>query len=394
MYLEQLRNTELQAAISQTSYPIWQFLRNVLVRQREPIFEVVLLSVVGPLFGVYNPCQLSELLYLGRATLYRSLHALSPCQWKRVIQELGYRTAIQRLKQLSRRSPATISRANVTVILDDSLFVRLSRKLAYVWKWWGGALRRVGRGQDVVGMLLAIGDEIIPLDLRIASKQGRQKKDKITLACEMLLELARRLRGAGLKPGMVRLAADSWYSATAVMDLASGLGFAWISEGKGSFSFEIEGEKLKGKAIKQLDLTQSWGDTPHRRLVAQHLRFGEVVLVVWQQDKVREDIIVPGKKLRGWEAVRAFQNRPQIELFWRELKTTLKLLQIKLQGRDGAYAAFGIRVLCFIGLSQMRRRLSRKQLTLGQLLRWCQRSDLTLEQFHKQIVEYARITRS
>jgi len=175
------------------------------------------------------------------------INALTASRGKPLLHEWCWEIALARLKEVLPKNPRTLSRAQTPLILDDSRFVRLSKTMALVWKGWSGAVKRVGTGHDIVGCVLRSGDEGIPLQVSVASKQGRRKRDKITVTKEILPELARRLRAAGLPPDGLRVVADAWYSEGGLQAVAVAEGVVWISEGKASFPLKALAIKLRSR---------------------------------------------------------------------------------------------------------------------------------------------------
>jgi len=66
------------------------------------------------------------------------------------------------------------------------VIARIATELGYVWKWLRYQLKRVTKGQNVRAKVLVIDDIILPLDVRIVSKQGKGIKTKPEIYEEML----------------------------------------------------------------------------------------------------------------------------------------------------------------------------------------------------------------
>lgn len=390
----------LSQALGHMAHEIWELLTRHWHHVPVETLEVVLLILFGGFLGCFNLQQLRERLGVQGADLYARINALTAYRWKQLLHEWCWELALTRLAEVLTKSPSTISRAQLTILLDDSLFVRLSQAMALVWKWWSGALKRVGTGHAIVGCVLRIGDEVIPLQVGVASKQGRRKRDKITVAKEILHELARRLRAAGLPSDGLRVVADAWYNDGGLQAVAVAEGLVWISEGKASFTFVVGKGHRKGTDLKQLPLTETWGGEHVHRCQATHATFGNVVVVIFADGKQTRYLIVAGRPLRAKEAVGTFRSWAQIETFWRELKTTLKALAIKLRSRDGIWAMLAVKVGTFLLGRRLVRQLRRsihtfRNLTLGQLLRLAQRYAVTWpciqEHFHHLTVGKASV---
>jgi len=146
-------------------------------RQEEAI-QVLLMLLVAHLFGCFTPNQLAQRLGIPKNRLYDALKGWSLKQWRRMLLVMGCLRAIERLRELKEKSPATWSRVRVTLSVDDSVIDRLGRWLGLTYSWWSGRAKRVVRGQNVLALVIRIGDEVIPLGIRIVSKQGRANTTK------------------------------------------------------------------------------------------------------------------------------------------------------------------------------------------------------------------------
>lgn len=366
---------------------VYQLLRQIMVRIPDTTLEVILMVALGPLFGAFTPQEVAKLLLLSSATLYRHIHTITVHRWKRLIQTLGYQKALPHLKGVLSMSSATISRANISAIIDDTVIQRLSQEMAYVWSWWSGCLKRVGRGQNVTALLLVVQGVMYPLELCFASKQGREKKDKVTLAIEMLTLLKAKLLAAGIPLHRVPITADSWYNCPRLIEAAKQLGFTLITQGKGSYVFTIENERVKGSRVKMLATQRGWGDIVIARRVAQHATFGMVILVSWDNGKNQRYLMVYGAPLRAVEAVRSYQQRHKVEEFFKLLKSVLSISRLRLPGRSGAYATLGLRLLTFVVLIALQQERTFRRKSLYQILKWWQQSDYSFLHFHQQMHE-------
>src|SRR5262249_27361257 len=133
---------------------------------------------MGMLCGLYNPHQVAQQLEINPKELYEKLKEISLYHWRKLLESMMMDVARERLKQYQELSPASQSRREASLTVDDSLIKRLGNTLSYVWSWYSGQIHQVTRGQDLLGIVLKIGREIIPLKLVLVSKQGNQNTDK------------------------------------------------------------------------------------------------------------------------------------------------------------------------------------------------------------------------
>ncbi|MCI0421456.1 MAG: hypothetical protein L0312_19905 [Acidobacteria bacterium] len=176
-----------------------------LVRKQErcEFVEIVLVLLVGLLCGLYNPHQIAHELGCAPGTFYRALHRLSASQWRRLLESIMCARARERLQQFEPRSEAARSRLQATVAIDDSVVKRLGEALSYVWRWYSGQFKQVVRGQDLVGIVLHIGHETIPLALVWVSKQGSGPTSKPEVLLKEISRLKDYFAAHGIESGAV-----------------------------------------------------------------------------------------------------------------------------------------------------------------------------------------------
>ena len=64
--------------------------------------------------------------------------------------------AVEHLKPVLGKSPATQSRAGITLSVDNSVMDRFGKLLRCTWSWYSGRCHDVVRGQDLLGVVLTI----------------------------------------------------------------------------------------------------------------------------------------------------------------------------------------------------------------------------------------------
>lgn len=379
---------QLDGCLAATLQQMGEAFGSVLHQTLDQGAELLFLLVLSVLFGATNASQIHQLLGLKGQPLYQQIRVPTPRRWKRLLQEVCYQAAAAHLKALEEQSPATHSRACAVIALDDTLIRRLGEKLGLVWTWWNGMTRRVGRGQNVIALVLVVGDRVFPLDVRIASKQGRCKLTKPVLAERMLRDWEVQWAQRDLSPQQVKLVADSWYTSQDLLALCRELKLEAITEGKASYSFTVEGKKIKAAELKAGPLTPSWGESGAAwRLRACHPRFGEVVLVGFAQGTQRRYVLTTGLHRRAHEVLRAYRQRAQIEAFWKRLKSLLQIAQIRLPDPTAFRGALVCRVLTYLLVDELTRRLRRypafRKVTMAQTIQLCQRFSSVLDWIEK-----------
>ena len=106
--------------------------------------------------------------------------------------------AVEHLKPVLTKSAATLSRAGVTLSVDNSVMDRFGKLLRCTWSWYSGRCHDVVCGQDLLGIVLTINHIALPLHLLFCSKQGRYNTNKADLLIFMLSRLKAEFHREGI----------------------------------------------------------------------------------------------------------------------------------------------------------------------------------------------------
>jgi hypothetical protein len=144
----------LEEALMELREAIKQFRAIVLphlVRKQEcrEFVEIVMVLLVGSLWGLYNPHRIAQEVGCAPGMFYRALHSLSAIQWRGLLERIMGERALECLQHFELRSEATRSRLQASLAIDDSVVRRLGEALSYVWRWYSGQFKQVVRGQDL-----------------------------------------------------------------------------------------------------------------------------------------------------------------------------------------------------------------------------------------------------
>ena len=321
------------------------------------VVETLLLLCVCHLFGLDNPDQVADALKLPKARLYRCLGSLSLYHAKCFNLRLGCAMAVDFIKGTESKSASTQSRRCITVSVDDSNLPRDAEKMPYCSKDYSKEHNAPIWCQNILGITLKCGDHVLPLDMRLVSKQGRGNTDKPTLVITMLKEVLAFFDTHGIDLRKYPITFDSWYAGRPLVDALSELGFISILvHGKNNFVLTIEDTKAKLSAHKKhIDLREDkWGcDKPAYRAKAISPTFGECIVVFFRDRGKGRTLLVFGKPLRTAEAMHIWSQHHGIEQFWRHLKTNLHVSAMSLQSREGAYVSLGVKVMSYLMLLQI-----------------------------------------
>ena len=316
-------------------------------------FEVVMLLALGHLFGCYNPKQFAEHAGIPHQNLYKRLKSLRLYLVKRMLFEFMVAQAAERLKAVVGKSAATVSRANIGLRVDNSVIDRVGRLLRCTWSWYSGRFKKVLNGQDLLGVVLTVGGMVFPLHLLFCSKQGRANTDKPSLLLSMLAQLKEAFQREGIDITAFPITLDSWFVSQPLREALLKLGFTKIIlAGKGNYVFTGDGEKRSASGWKKhLTLTPGlWGiDVPAKRMVATSPTFGKVGLLFYQKATTRNYYLIDFSKnlLRGAEIWHIWKQHSLIEAFWKLLKSTFKIKEMRLQG-DGLYTGLLIKIVAYL----------------------------------------------
>ena len=352
--------------------------------------ETLLLLSTGHLFGLYNPNQVADALGISKAKLYRDLKDVSLHQWKSLLVGITSTLGIEEIRQSESKSAATRSRRCITISVDDTNDPRYAKKLSYCYKWWSKDQQRAIKCRNILAITLKIGDVILPLNIRIVSKQGRGNTDKPTCFRTLIEEVLDVFDAEGVDLRKYPIPFDSWYGSKDLIEALLELGFTCILiHGKSNYVMEIDGKTAKlsehKKDVKLL--ANQWGcDKPVRRVLAKSPTFGELVLLFFSVGGKTQTMMVFGRPLRSAEILHIWAQHHGIEQFWRHLKTDMRLSAMSLHQRNGAYGSLGIKIISYLMIQQVSRstRLTFHQIKL-QLSGERQMLSIISAHFHEEI---------
>ena len=326
-------------------------------RMTQQLLETLVLLCVCHLFGLYNPNQVADALKLPKAGLYRSLGSLSLYHAKSLNLRLGCAMAVDFIKDAENKSAATQSRRCITVSVDDTNLPREGETLAYCSKWWSKKHNTSILCQNVLGITLKVGDSVLPLDLRLVSKQGRGNADKPSLVIIMIKDVLAFFDTHGVDLRKYPITFDSWYGSRKLVETLSELGFVSILvHGKNNYGMTIGDTTAKLSVHKKrIHLRENqWGcDKPVCRLKAESPTFGISIVIFFRDCGKIRTLLVFGKPLRTCEALRSWAQHHGIEQFWRYFKSSLHISAMSLQSRQGAYTSLGIKIISYLMLLQI-----------------------------------------
>ena len=173
-------------------------------------------------------------------------------QWQSLLLRLGCSIAIQEIRESASKSASTQSRRCITISVDDTNDPRYGKLLSYCYNWWSKKQNNTIRGRNVLAITIKIGSMIIPLNIRIFSKQGRGNTDKPSLFDTMLRDVLDFFEAQGIELRKYPITFDSWYGSKELVQSLSDLGFDHILvHGKNNYVMTIDNTTTKLSAHKK-----------------------------------------------------------------------------------------------------------------------------------------------
>ena len=270
---------------------------------KERVVKTIMLLSLCHLFGLYNPNQVSDALFIPKASLYRhlndkSLSVAAPiCAYRMFCCTTG--------DQCRSQSASTRSRKCITISVDDTHKAQDTEKVSYCYNWWSTKANQPVKGQNILGITIKIGKINIPLNMCYVSKQGRGNTDKPSCFVSMLKEILDFFDTQGVELRKYPITFDSWYGSRKLIDILRKMGFETILiHAKNNYVMTIGEEKAKLSEHKksiQL-LPNQWGcSKPVYRTKGSSRTFGDVVLLFFQDGGKIQTMMVFGKPLRACE---------------------------------------------------------------------------------------------
>jgi Transposase DDE domain len=299
--------------------------------------------------------------------------------------------AVEHLNPVMSKSAATLSRAGVTLSVDNSVIDRFGKLLRCTWSWYSGRCHDVVRGQDLFGIVLTINHIALPLYLLFCSKQGRYNTTKADVLVSMLSRLKTEFQQCDIDLTKIPLTLDSWFVSQSLRQRLHELGFTKIIiAGKSNYTCIIDGKKQDAARWKK-DLVlhdPTWGiDVPAHRVHAQSPTFGALILVFFQKSTTRSYYVMNFSQvsMRGAEIWHIWKQHHLIECFWKILKSIFHIRAMHLPGH-GLSTALLIKVLAYMLAMRVQAHRPFSKLTITQIMRTLSRDHdlgtLLTEHFH------------
>jgi hypothetical protein len=318
----------------------------------------MLLLLVGELFGLHTMRQILDAHGIKSNNWSKVYSSVSYAFIERSVNQVLLGLAQGRVAELASKSEATWSRADVTVVFDDSIFKQWLKGEAigeYFAKYFSGQVHGTVYGLRITLCGLSIGDVFYPTHLHMSHKT----EDTKAVGRRLLEKLHGLLHQWGLDHGLeypnLFVSADSGFDCVELLDLCAALSkvlpiapicvptkshlFQW---GGFSYSFQalIEEMYLPAEAAYLEDCQrQGAAAAPFLMRIRGNYsaRGREVVLLVFRLNGSKKVTLVYSTDLNAKSKTlrRRWFQRTLIEQFFRILKDTLKIQQSKVTDHKG-----------------------------------------------------------
>ena len=165
----------MQDQITRFLKPFQQFLYSRFRHSKQEAIEILLMLAVGHIFEIFTPNQMAEILGIDKSKVYGAIKSWSVYLLRRMFLIAGCQEAVRLIRERLSMSPATLSRARITISVDDTVIDRLGRIIRLTYNWFSGKHKKVVRGQNIIAITVKVDNRIIPLCIRPVGKQGSEK---------------------------------------------------------------------------------------------------------------------------------------------------------------------------------------------------------------------------
>ena len=303
------------------------------------LHKVLNLLIIGELFGLHNPNQIAAYFGITGNSLYKSWRKLSDQKIMDVANGIFWTIFQNRFAQLCRKSDATWSRSQVTLVIDSSIYKHYlsspdegNDEIGQIYDtFFSGQYGCAVYGFRLTLIGLTIDGIFYPINFFISAK----KFSETQVANTLVQRIGRKLEALKTRENIdfpnLYSSADNSFCWPEFFEANTAIGVKPISVPKKNWLFEIGKKTLNLKTYIQRLEEQGLSDDKPVRVRAHRKDFGEVVLVFFKLKKGKKinvimttDLEAKAKTIRH----RWFQ-RTYIEQFFRFSKHILKIQETK-----------------------------------------------------------------
>ena len=123
------------------------------------------------------------------------------------------------------KSYSTKSRKRNTLSVDDTNDTRVGKSLSLCFNWWSKKQNNAIRCRNILGITVKVGDMVIPLNLRIVSKQGKGNTDRPSCCVALLKEVLDFFDAKKIDLRKYPITFDSWHGSSDFVETLTEIGF-------------------------------------------------------------------------------------------------------------------------------------------------------------------------
>lgn len=316
---------------------------NLSPKDKAKLKKVLEILLLGELLGLHTMSSILSTFHITSNNLQKIWQGFDYEKIALLANQISITNFTKKIVELSKQSESSWSRAEVTIVIDDSIFKQWLKNMPIggeFAKFFSGQTHSTVYGFRITLLGVSIGDEFYPLYFYLSSKKEKTKE----VALKLLKKSRRLLKDIADNEGIsypnLFLSVDSGFTDKDLITYCERTGIAFIGVPRKNCKFiigrynlnlknQIEKLYLKKEAVHNKTYEKKGLPTPFLlRKKANFKWLGkEVILLFFRlKDSKRVTVIfttnleVKAKTLR-----RRFFQRTKIEIFFRILKDTLKI---------------------------------------------------------------------
>ncbi len=321
---------------------------NLDSKNRIRLMRVMNIMFLGEIYGLHTLKSILDVFQIKSTNLYRI--------WKghdyRKIQDYALNLSNEYFKDdlqsLLGKSDSSLSRSNLTIVIDDSIFKQwLSNEEigGYFAKFFSGQTHSTVYGFRVNMIGVAIGESFYPLHFELVPKGSCTKQAALKQLRKVKATIDQVCESQALKCPQLFLSVDSGFTDTDLIEYCEKEGIAFIGvlkrthvikigKRKANVKTHIETEYLE-KEKRHIESYEAKGETPPPFMMRKKAYFQaedrDVILLFFRLNGSNKVTVIycTEYEVKGKTIRRRFFQRTKIELFFRFLKDTLKIQKSK-----------------------------------------------------------------
>ena len=315
---------------------------NLSAKDQAKLKKVLEIFLLGELLGLHTMTSILSTLHISSNNLQKLWQGFTYQQIGLLCSELMVSDFTKQLVQLSKKSESTWSRANVCIVIDDSIFKQWLKNMpigGLFAKYFSGQTHSTVYGFRITLLGVSLGNEFYPLYFHLSHKKEKTKEVAFNLLKKVRRLLKQIADNESIGYPNLFLSVDSGFTYERLMKYCERTNITFIGVPKKNNKFQIG--SFKGNLtnyIKKVFLSQEQQHliaqkdkqcTPFLMRVKANFQTidREVTLLFFRLNGSKKVTVifstsptVMAKTLR-----RRFFQRTKIEQFFRFLKDTLKI---------------------------------------------------------------------